>query len=138
MRNAFVEITLDNGITGIGSGTPANTLWGSLAQCLEALEPGTSKFLIGRDIRGFNQLTFDVWKKFPNNPSARAALDMALYDVFTKFLDVPLVKYLGQKIKKLPTSNTMGIKNVEETLKEAEDYIKRGFTVLKVQTGQRP
>jgi len=137
VRNAFVEITLDNGITGIGSGNPSEYVVGeSLAQCLEALEAKNLEFLIGRDIREFNQLTFDVWKKFPQNPSARAALDIALHDVFTRFLDVPLVKYLGQKIRKLPTSNTIGIKNVEETLKEAEDYIKRGFTVLKVKLGK--
>jgi L-alanine-DL-glutamate epimerase-like enolase superfamily enzyme len=136
VRNAFVEITLDNGLTGIGSGNPSEYVVGeTLDQCLEALEEKNLEFLIGRDIREFNQLTFDVWKKFPENPSARAALDIALHDVFTKYLDIPLVKFLGQKIKKLPTSNTIGIKNVEETLKEAKDYIQRGFKVLKVKLG---
>ncbi|MFN8888566.1 MAG: mandelate racemase/muconate lactonizing enzyme family protein, partial [Cyclobacteriaceae bacterium] len=57
------------------------------------------------------------------------------YDAFTKFLGVPLVKFLGQKIHSLPTSNTIGIKNVEETLKEAQEYGERGFTVLKVKLG---
>jgi L-alanine-DL-glutamate epimerase-like enolase superfamily enzyme len=137
VKNAFVEITLDNGLTGIGAGNPSEYVVGeTLEQCLDALQEKNIEFLIGRDIREFNQLTFDVWKRFPENPSARAALDIALYDVFTKFLDVPLVKFLGQKIKKLPTSNTIGIKNVEETLKEAEDYIKRGFRVLKVKLGR--
>jgi L-alanine-DL-glutamate epimerase-like enolase superfamily enzyme len=137
VKNAFVEITLDNGLTGIGAGNPSEYVVGeTLDQCLDALQEKNIEFLIGRDIREFNQLTFDVWKRFPENPSARAALDIALYDVFTKFLDVPLVKFLGQKIKKLPTSNTIGIKNVEETLKEAEDYIKRGFRVLKVKLGR--
>jgi len=137
VRNAFVEITLDNGLTGIGAGNPSEYVVGeTLEQCLDALQEKNIEFLIGRDIREFNQLTFDVWKRFPENPSARAALDIALHDVFTKFLDVPLVKFLRQKIKKLPTSNTIGIKNVEETLKEAEDYIKRGFRVLKVKLGR--
>ncbi|AYB31353.1 mandelate racemase/muconate lactonizing enzyme family protein [Chryseolinea soli] len=137
VRNAFVEITLDNGLTGIGAGNPSEYVVGeTLEECLDALQEKNLEFLIGRDIREFNQLTFDVWKRFPENPSARAALDIALHDVFTKFLDVPLVKFLGQKIKKLPTSNTIGIKNVEETLKEAEDYIKRGFRVLKVKLGR--
>ena len=137
VKNAFVEITLDNGLTGIGAGNPSEYVVGeTLDQCLDALQENNIEFLSGRDIREFNQLTFDVWKRFPENPSARAALDIALYDVFTKFLDVPLVKFLGQKIKKLPTSNTIGIKNVEETLKEAEDYIKRGFRVLKVKLGR--
>ena len=137
VRNAFVEITLDNGITGIGAGNPSEYVVGeTLEQCLHALQEKNLEFLIGRDIREFNQLLFEVWRKFPENPSARAALDISLYDAFTKFLDIPLVKFLGQKIKKLPTSNTIGIKNVEETIKEAREYIKRGFQVLKVKLGK--
>ena len=137
VKNAFVEIILDNDLTGIGAGNPSEYVVGeTLEQCLDALKQKNIQFLIGRDIREFNQLLFEVWKKFPDNPSARAALDIALHDVFTKYLDIPLVKFLGQKIKKLPTSYTIGIKNVEETLKEAEGYIKRGFKVIKVKLGK--
>jgi L-Ala-D/L-Glu epimerase len=137
VRNAFVEITLDNGLTGIGAANPSEYVVGeNLAQCLEALQEQNLEFLIGRDIRELNQLTFEIWKKFPKNPSARAALDIALYDAFTKFLGVPLVKFLGQKITRMLTSNTIGIKSVKETLEEADDYIKRGFQVLKVKLGK--
>src|SRR5690606_41653451 len=70
VRNAFVEITLDNGVTGIGAGNPSEYVVGeTLAQCLEALKPKNIQFLIGRDIREFNQLTFDVWKEAPDNPT---------------------------------------------------------------------
>jgi L-Ala-D/L-Glu epimerase len=100
------------------------------------LQEKNLEFLVGRDIREFHQLTFDVLQKFPKNPAARAALDIALHDVFTKYLGVPLVKFLGQKIKTLPTSNTIGIKNVEETVKEAGEYIRSGFKVLKIKLGK--
>lgn len=137
VRNAFVEITLENGMTGLGAGNPSEYVVGeNLNQCLEALQEKNLEFLIGRDIRCFHQLTYEVWEKFPKNPSARAALDIALHDVFTKYLDVPLVKFLGRKIKSMPTSNTIGIKNVEETLKEAEEFKKMGFTILKVKLGK--
>ncbi len=137
VRNVFVEIFLDDGISGIGAGNPSEYVVGeTIEQSIEALEQKNLDFLIGRDIREFNQLTFEVWRNFPDNPAARAALDIALHDVFTKYLGVPLVKFLGQKIKKLPTSNTIGIKNVEDTIKEAEDYIKRGFRVIKVKLGR--
>jgi L-alanine-DL-glutamate epimerase-like enolase superfamily enzyme len=137
VRNAFVEITLENGMTGIGSGNPSEYVVGeNLDQCLHALQEKNLEFLIGRDIRHMNQLLFDVLEKFPKNPSARAALDIALHDAFSKFLGIPLVQYLGQKIKTLPTSNTIGIKNVADTLSEAKDYIKRGFKVLKVKLGK--
>lgn len=137
VMNAFVEITLENGVTGIGSGNPSEYVTGeSFEQCKTALQEKNIEFLIGRDIHELNQLTFEVWQKFSKNPAARAALDIALYDVFTKYLKVPLVKFLGQKITSMPTSNTIGIKNVDETLKEAQEYGERGFKVLKVKLGK--
>lgn len=137
VRNAFVEITLADGTTGIGSGNPSEYVVGeNLTQTLEALQERNLEFLIGRDIREMKQLAFEVWQKFPKNPAARAALDIALHDAFTKFLGIPLVKYLGQKIQSMPTSNTIGIKNVMETLKETDDYLKQGFKAIKVKLGK--
>ncbi len=139
VRNAFVEFTLDNGLTGIGSGNPSEYVTGeNLNQTMEALQEKNLEFLIGRDIREINQLLFEVWQQFPKNPAARAALDIALYDAFTKYLNIPLVKYLGQKIHAMPTSNTIGIKNVEDTLREASEYKQKGFKILKVKLGKDP
>jgi L-Ala-D/L-Glu epimerase len=137
VRNAFVEVTLDNGITGMGSGNPSEYVVGeNLTHCLAALAEPNLEFLMGRDIRHLNQLLWEIQSKFPKNPAARAALDIALHDALAKYLDIPLVQFLGQKIKTLPTSNTIGIKNVEETVKEASDYINRGFKILKVKLGR--
>jgi L-alanine-DL-glutamate epimerase-like enolase superfamily enzyme len=135
--NCFVEITLDNGTTGIGAGCPSEYVTGEyLESTEEQLQVKNLQYLVGRDITEINQLIFETTQKFPKNPAARAAIDIALHDAFTKHLNVPLVKYLGQKIKSLPTSNTIGIKNVEETLKEADEYGQRGFKVLKVKLGK--
>lgn len=137
VRNAFVEIELENGTTGIGSGNPSEYVTGeNLSQTIDVLQEKNLEFLIGRDIREVNQLLFEMLQKFPENPAARAALDIALHDVFTKYLGVPLVNYLGQKIKSMPTSNTIGIKNVEDTLHEAIEYEKQGFKVLKIKLGK--
>jgi L-alanine-DL-glutamate epimerase-like enolase superfamily enzyme len=135
--NAFVEITLDNGTTGLGAGCPSEYVTGEyLESTVEQLQEKNLHYLVGRDITEINQLIFETTQKFPKNPAARAAIDIALHDAFTKHLNVPLVKFLGQKIKSLPTSNTIGIKNVEETLKEADEYGQRGFKVLKVKLGK--
>lgn len=135
--NAFVEITLSNGVTGIGAANPSEYVTGeNLDQTLASLTDANLEFLKGRDIREINQLLFEVTIKFPKTPAARAALDIALHDAFTKYLGIPLVKYLGQKIQAMPTSNTIGIKNVEETLKETDDYVKRGFKAIKVKIGK--
>ena len=135
--NAFVEITLDNGLTGIGAGNPSEYVTGEhLDQTMSALTEENLEFLQGRDIREIHQLIFEINTKFPKTPAARAALDIALHDAFTRFLGIPLVKYLGQKIGSMLTSNTIGIKNVTETLKEAEEYGKLGFKAIKMKLGK--
>lgn len=139
VKNAFIEITLASGLTGLGAGNPSEYVVGeNLKQTLEALHENNLDFLIGRDIRELNQLTFEVWQHFPKNPGARAAIDIALHDAFTKFLGIPMVKYFGQKIKSMPTSNTIGIKNVAATLIEAEEFVGKGFKILKVKLGKDP
>jgi L-Ala-D/L-Glu epimerase len=137
VRNAFVEITLANGMTGIGAANPSEYVVGeNVDLTVIALHENNLEFLIGSDIREINQLLFEVLINFPKNPGARAALDIALHDAFTKLLGIPLVKFLGQKIFSMPTSNTIGIKNMEETLKEAEEYGQRGFSILKIKLGK--
>lgn len=135
--NAFVEITLENGVTGIGACNPSEYVTGEhLDQTMATLTDANVDFLRGRDIREIHQLIAEVTVKFPKTPAARAALDIALHDAFTKFLGIPLVKYLGQKVRSMPTSNTIGIKSVKDTVEEAEDYVKRGFKAIKVKTGK--
>ena len=61
---------------------------------------------------------------------------MALHDLVARSEGVPLVDLLGRCHETLPTSVTIGISSVEETLAEAEDYLGRGFRCLKVKTGR--
>lgn len=136
VKNAFVELTLNDGTTGIGAGNPSEYVTGEhLDQTNAALSEKNLEWLIGRDIRQLHLILAELLLKFPKNPAARAAIDIALHDAFTKYLGIPLVKYLGKQIDSMPTSITIGIKSVEETLKEATEYHQRGFRILKVKLG---
>ena len=74
-------------------------------------------------------------ERFPLTPAARAAVDIALHDLLAQRLGVPLAEMLGRVHEALPTSITIGIKPVAETLAEADEYLGRGFRVLKVKIG---
>ncbi|MBT31100.1 MAG: dipeptide epimerase [Thalassobius sp.] len=134
---SLLEIELENGLYGLGSSNPSPyVVKESLDDTMKTLSEENFEWLIGQDIRTFYQLLFEVNTRYKSQPGVRSALDIALYDVFTKYLDVPLVTFLGQKIDSLYTSITIGIKNVEETMEEAEEYVDRGFKILKVKLGQ--
>jgi L-alanine-DL-glutamate epimerase-like enolase superfamily enzyme len=75
-------------------------------------------------------------ERFPTEAGSKAALDIAFHDAFTRHLGIPLVEYFGQRIQQLPTSITIGIKGVDETLEEAQEYLDRGFRILKVKLGR--
>jgi len=133
---AFFEIELENGIVGYGSGSPAKEVVGeSTAQTAANLQTEFVQNFVGKDIRQFQQLIFETFKQFPHLPGTQAAIDIALHDAFCKLIGMSVVNFYGQKVKALPTSVTIGIKNVQETLEEAKDYKSLGFKILKVKTG---
>jgi len=134
---SLLTIELENGLYGLGSSNPSPYVVGeSLDETMASLAADDFSWLIGKDIRELQKLLFELNQRYPKQPGVRSAIDIALYDAFTKFLDVPLATFLGQKIDALYTSITIGIKNVEETLEEATEYIERGFKILKVKLGK--
>ena len=132
----FLEIELENGIVGMGSGSPAEYVVGeTTARTAINLKTEFVENFIGRDIRHFQKIIFETRQHFAQFPGTQATIDIALHDAFCKFIDIPVVAFYGQKIKSLPTSVTIGIKNVAETLEEAKGYYQLGFKILKVKTG---
>jgi L-alanine-DL-glutamate epimerase-like enolase superfamily enzyme len=133
---AFLEIELENGMIGYGTGSPAEDVVGETSeQTVVNLQSDFVLELIGRDIRHFNTLIFECRKHFHHLPGTQAALDIALHDAFCKFIGISVVDLYGKKINSLPTSVTIGIKDLYATLEEAAGYAKLGFKVLKVKTG---
>ncbi|MCZ6832907.1 MAG: dipeptide epimerase [Acidobacteria bacterium] len=129
-----LRIVTDSGLVGLGSGSPAEDITGeSPDACAAALAPDNLD-LVGRDARHLGGLCagLDGMRK---TPAARAAVDMALHDLFARRLGIPLADFLGRCHDALPTSITIGIKPAAETLAEADEYIRRGFTHLKVKLG---
>ena len=132
----FLEITLENGITGIGAANPfAEVVGETPAITLANLQSDFVQQLVGRDIRFFNQLIDEALLQFPHLPGTIAAIDIALHDAFCQLIGIPVVDLYGRKINALPTSITIGIKEVAEMLEEAKANFMAGFKVIKIKTG---
>jgi len=133
---AFLEIELANGMIGYGSGSPAEEVVGETTQQTVAnLNSSFVTNFVGRDIQHFQQIIFESNIQFPHLPGTLAAIDIALHDAFGKYLGVSIASFYGQKMNALPTSMTIGIKGLDETLEEAKEYAAMGFKVFKVKTG---
>ncbi|MEN7551219.1 dipeptide epimerase [Rapidithrix thailandica] len=136
VENVIVELELENGIMGMGASNPSKYVVDeSVKEVANKLTSENLEWLRGRDIRQYQQHCYELGQQFQEAPGTWAALDIALHDAFAQYLGLPLYKFLGKKTKVLPTSITIGIMNVEDTLKEARDYVDQKFKILKVKLG---
>jgi len=134
--NLIVRIETLSGLIGRGAASPAENVTGETVEaCRDALSTEGLAGLVGRDARTLPALCRELRTRMRETPAARAAVDMALHDLLAQHLGVPLVEMLGRAHEELPTSITIGIKPLDETLAEADEYLGRGFRVLKVKTG---
>lgn len=132
----FLEITLENGITGIGASNPFTEVVGeSPADTLLNLQTDFVQQMTGRDIHDFNQLIDEAAIHFPHLPGTVAAIDLALHDAYGQLKGIPVVDVYGRKINALPTSVTIGIKNTAAMLAEAKENYAAGFRIIKIKTG---
>jgi L-alanine-DL-glutamate epimerase-like enolase superfamily enzyme len=132
----FLEIELENGIMGMGAANPFSAVVGETpTDTLKHLQNDFIQQWIGKDIRYFSQLIDDAAVHFPHLPGTQAAIDIALHDAFGQFLGISVVDFYGQKIKSLPTSITIGIKETGAMIEEARTNYAAGFRILKIKTG---
>ncbi len=132
-----VRLLTDAGTEGLGAASPAPAVTGeTLVAARDALKPdrirGLLDFVHQSDAREIAKILAPA---FSETPAAGAALDMALLDIWSKEKEKPLAEALGRHHTALPTSITIGIRNIEATLSEAAEYVARGFRHLKVKLG---
>jgi L-alanine-DL-glutamate epimerase-like enolase superfamily enzyme len=126
-KNVIVEID-----GGIGEAAPS-PYYGENAEtvitCLEKV-----KDQIGNDPFQIENILSNLNEEISGNYSAKAAIDMALYDGVGKKLNVPVYRLLGLDGKKpLVTSFTIGIDTPEKMKEKTREA--KGFQVYKVKVG---
>ncbi len=134
--NIIVKVDTSDGRSGFGCSAPAAEVTGeTAAMSLEALEDRLIPLLRASDASdpaGFARRAGDV---APRQPAARAAAEMALYDLAGRRGRVPLARLLGMRRQRLVTSVTLGIDEPVATLERARRYVADGFRILKIKVG---
>ncbi len=136
ITNVFIRIGTDSGITGCGCAAPDREITGeSHESVLKAIDEIITPYLEGKDPLRYALHLERLKTRIKDQPSALAAVDMALYDILGKFCSLPLWKLLGGFRRSIKTSITIGILPVGETVRKAQEYLSEGFTSLKLKGG---
>lgn len=131
----FVRIHAQ-GLCGAGCASPAVEVTGESPESCRAALDAASHWLVGEEAHAIGRLARLLERELPAAPAARAACDMALWDLLGKHLGVPVVDLLGRVHEALPTSVTIGILSAEEAVAAALESVAQGFLALKVKLGK--
>ena len=137
-HNIIVKIITDSEVIGIGESSPSERVTHetpkTVIQALDKIAP----HLIGMSPLRIEQIIEKMDRIVAENPSAKAAIDIALHDIIGKTAETPLFKLLGGFREAVLTDLTLGIKKPEEMAEDAIRAVSQGFKTLKVKVGVDP
>lgn len=128
-----VEIVSDEGVKGEGI-----THGGDALAMKRYLENYVAPALIGRDPRNREEIWQTMWRLdrlWFTQKFVIGAVDVALWDLYGKLKDAPIVELLGRYTDRMPIyASSMTKETVEEYVEEALLYKERGFRGYKLHT----
>lgn len=139
VEDVIVLIHTDTGATGYGEAPPTGVVTGdTTGGIIDAIRTHLAPLLIGRSVDAFEDLVRDVQKALVHNSSAKAAVDMALYDLYGQLWNIPVHKLLGGARSGIVTDITISVNDPEEMARDARDAVRRGYDTLKIKVGVDP
>lgn len=137
VEDIIVEVHTDTGNIGYGEAPPTGVITGDTkGSIIGALNDHIKKNIIGMDIENFEEIMIKLDRCIVKNNSAKAAVDIALYDLYGQMLNAPIYKILGGYRNEIITDITISVNDPEEMARDSIDAIRRGFKTLKIKVGK--
>jgi len=139
LQDLVVRIELDNGICGYGEAAPTLVISGDSLQSMQAVILTVIKpQCIGKSVLDFQPLIRQLQRMVVGNSSAKAAVEIALYDARAQLVSLPLCQLLGSTPRTLLTDITISMNSVEQMVQYATTAVAEGYQQLKLKLGSEP
>lgn len=136
VEDVIVMIETDTGNIGYGEAPPTGVITGdTTGAIISAIEDHIKKSLIGLDIENFEEIMLRLDKSIVKNSSAKAAVDIALYDLYGQLYKAPIYKLLGGYRKDIITDITISVNSPEQMASDSIDAVRHGYKTLKIKVG---
>jgi len=133
--NVVVRVETDAGITGFGEGAPTPFVTGETIDTVEAAVRFLAPAVLGQNPFAIDAIHRAMDRLLVGNGSAKAALDIAVYDIMAQAAGQPLFQYLGGSTAAVETDMTIGIGQPETMAATAAKLVAEGFRQIKIKAG---
>ena len=134
--NMLVRIETDTGLVGWGEAASAPVMTGDTLESLVAAVHHLRPALIGRDAADIEGAHVAMDGRMYGNHGAKAALDIALFELAGKSAGKPVYALLGDKRRnRMPLLGVVGGGDYDGDLKDAEKKKAEGFVAYKIKVG---
>ena len=137
VEDIIVKITTEDGSVGYGEAPPTAVITGDTkGSIITAIRDFIKPSLVGMNLCGLDEIFHKLDTCILKNTSAKAAVDMALYDSYAKSLNRPLYQILGGNKNTIETDITISVNEIPEMVSDSLDAVGQGFKILKVKVGK--
>lgn len=138
-RHVLVRVHTDSGLIGTAEAPPRPFTYGETqASIIAVIEQILAPQVIGLSILD-REVMHTRFNRTVGNPTAKAAIDMAVWDLIGQSLNVSVTELLGGFTDRMRVSHMVGFAPAAEMVAEAEQVRDRyGISTFKVKVGRRP
>jgi o-succinylbenzoate synthase len=137
IEDIVVMIGTDTGHTGYGEAPATAVITGDThGSIVEAIRHYIWPRVVGQDVANLNHLTQLIQGAMEKNSSAKAAVEIAVYDLWGQLYDAPLYRLLGGGDPLITTDITISVDYIDKMVADSISAVERGFESLKIKVGK--
>lgn len=139
VEDVVVEVRTDEGAVGWGEAPPTGKITGdTFSGIVGAIRDQIAPSVIGREVEALEPLLQTIQSCVVKNTSAKAAVDMAVWDLYGQKYGLPVYRLLGGGRTRIETDITISVNDPEVMAEDTREAIRRGYGCLKVKVGANP
>lgn len=138
-EHVLVRVHTDDGVVGVAEAPPRPFTYGETqASIIAVIDQIFEPQVVGLTLLE-REVVADRLARTIGNPTAKAAIDMAIWDALGRTLDLPVTELLGGYTDRMRVSHMLGFDEPATMVAEAERMRDvHGITTFKVKVGRRP
>lgn len=137
VEDIVVMVHTDTGHVGHGEAPATAVITGDThGSIVDAIRHYIAPRLIGLEVANLNRITRLIQGALERNTSAKAAVEIAVYDLFGQLYGAPLYKMLGGGDPVVTTDITISVDTIDKMVADSIAAVERGFDSLKIKVGK--